>query len=80
MKSAEECRVLSVERRERAQRTSNEFLRRAFNDAANMWLQLMIEVASRETLKSQGVGCATNESWMGINGCGSRATIGRVWH
>jgi hypothetical protein len=53
MKSAEERRVLSVQCREQAQRTSNEFLRRVLNDAVNMWLQFMIEAASHESLKSQ---------------------------
>jgi hypothetical protein len=52
MKSAEECRTLSVQCREKAQRTSNEFLRRSLIDAADMWIQHMIEAATREGLKA----------------------------
>jgi hypothetical protein len=52
MKSMEECRIQSVQCREKAQQASNEFLRRSLNDAADMWLQLMVEALAREALNS----------------------------
>ncbi len=60
MKSTEQCRLLSVECRQKAQDARNEYLRQSFNEAAEMWLKLMIESAAGDTLREQksADGCA----------------------